>query len=105
MIGLEQLAATGFATLAGQRVGVISNPTGVDSRMRHCVDLMQGSGRVSIAAVFGPEHGFRGSAQAGFSEGPQLDPRTGLTVYDAYLASEADWARMLAESGTQTVVF
>ncbi|GIH11705.1 hypothetical protein Rhe02_97720 [Rhizocola hellebori] len=102
---MDRLVATDFALLAGQRVGVIANPTSVDHRMRHLVDLMHVGGRVSIAAVFGPEHGFRGSAQAGFSEGPQADARTGLTVYDAYTASEADWARMFAESGTQTVVF
>jgi uncharacterized protein YbbC (DUF1343 family) len=105
MIGMNSLVAGDFALLAGQQVGVISNPTSVDFRMRHLVDLMHASGRVSIAAVFGPEHGFRGSAQAGFSEGPQVDPRTGLAVYDAYTASEKDWARMFAESGTRTVVF
>jgi uncharacterized protein YbbC (DUF1343 family) len=80
MIGIDRLVANDFALLAGERVGVISNPTGVDSRLRHLVDLMHASGRVNIAAVFGPEHGFRGSAQAGFSEGPQADARTGLTV-------------------------
>src|SRR5215218_2960784 len=105
MIGMDFLVADDFAMLAGQRVGVISNPTAVDRRMRHLVDLMHASDRVSIVAVFGPEHGFRGSAQAGFSEGPQADPRTGLTVYDAYTAGEDDWVRMFAESGTQTVVF
>jgi uncharacterized protein YbbC (DUF1343 family) len=64
MIGLDLLLACDFAALAGQRVGVISNPTSVDSRLRNLVDLMHASDRVSIAAVFGPEHGFRGSAQA-----------------------------------------
>lgn len=63
------------------------------------------SPHVEIAAVFGPEHGFRGSAQAGFSEGTSVDPKTKLTVYDAYAADQARWVAMLEESGVDTVVF
>jgi len=103
--GLDRLVESRFATLAGQRVGVISNPTGVDQRYRHLVDLMHGSGRVDIAGVFGPEHGFRGSAQAGGSEGTGIDARTGLTVYDAYGATQAKWEQLYATAGVDTVVF
>ncbi|HET8683470.1 MAG TPA: DUF1343 domain-containing protein [Micromonosporaceae bacterium] len=103
--GLDQLAGSGFATLAGQRVGVISNPTGVDRGYRHLVDLMHASGQVQITGVFGPEHGFRGSAQAGGSEGTGIDARTGLTVYDAYGATQTKWAEMYGRAGVDTVVF
>jgi uncharacterized protein YbbC (DUF1343 family) len=103
--GLDRLVESRWAALAGQRVGVISNPTGVDRRYRHLVDLMHGSGRVDIAGVFGPEHGFRGSAQAGGSEGTGVDARTGLTVYDAYGASQAKWEQLYATAGVDTVVF
>ncbi|MGN9909658.1 exo-beta-N-acetylmuramidase NamZ family protein [Phytohabitans sp. LJ34] len=103
--GLDRLVESRWATLAGQRVGVISNPTGVDRRYRHLVDLMHASGRVDIAGVFGPEHGFRGSAQAGGSEGTGVDARTGLTVYDAYGASQAKWEQLYATAGVDTVVF
>jgi uncharacterized protein YbbC (DUF1343 family) len=103
--GLDRLVESRWAQLAGQRVGVISNPTGVDRRYRHLVDLMHGSGRVDIAGVFGPEHGFRGSAQAGGSEGTGVDARTGLTVYDAYGASQAKWEQLYATAGVDTVVF
>jgi uncharacterized protein YbbC (DUF1343 family) len=102
--GLDRLARGQWGLLAGQRVGVISNPTGVDGRFRHLVDLMHAAG-VSIGGVFGPEHGFRGSAQAGGSEGTGVDARTGLTVYDAYGASQATWATLYDRSGVQTVVF
>jgi uncharacterized protein YbbC (DUF1343 family) len=102
--GLDRLAKAHWALLAGQRVGVISNPTGVDARFRHLVDLMHAAG-VSIGGVFGPEHGFRGSAQAGGSEGTGVDARTGLTVYDAYGASQATWATLYDRAGVQTVVF
>ena len=103
--GLDQLVGSGFATLAGQRVGVISNPTGVDRGYRHLVDLMHASGLVQITGVFGPEHGFRGSAQAGGSEGTGIDARTGLTVYDAYGATQAKWAELYGRAGVDTVVF
>jgi uncharacterized protein YbbC (DUF1343 family) len=103
--GLDRLVATGWAALAGQRVGVISNQTGVDRAYRHLVDLAHADGRVRIVGVFGPEHGFRGSAQAGGSEGTGVDARTGLTVYDAYGASQAKWAGLYTRAGVETVVF
>ncbi|MGN9775595.1 exo-beta-N-acetylmuramidase NamZ family protein [Micromonospora sp. H33] len=103
--GLDVLVGSDFADLAGERVGVISNPTGVDSAYRHLVDLMHASGAVRLAAAFGPEHGFRGSAQAGGSEGTGVDARTGITVYDAYGASQAKWESMFAQAGVDTVVF
>ena len=84
---------------------MLSNPTGVDARYRHLVDLMHESGRVRLTAAFGPEHGFRGSAQAGGSEGTGVDARTGITVYDAYGASQAKWAELITQSGVDTVVF
>jgi uncharacterized protein YbbC (DUF1343 family) len=103
--GLDRLVASGFATLRGQRVGVISNPTGVDRSYRHLVDLMHADGGLAITGVFGPEHGFRGSAQAGGSEGTGTDARTGLTVYDAYGANQATWERLFSTANVQTVVF
>ena len=66
---------------------------------------MHGSGRVRLVAAFGPEHGFRGSAQAGGSEGTGVDARTGIPVYDAYGASQARWEAMFTEAGVDTVVF
>ncbi len=107
--GLDHLVEGGFAALAGERVGVISNPTGVDGRYSHLVDLMHAhvrdTGGLTIGGVFGPEHGFRGSAQAGGSEGTGLDARTGLTVYDAYNASQATWETLYERADVRTVVF
>ena len=67
MVGAEVLAADDWKALAGQKVGVISNPTGILPDLSHIVDTMHASGKVNIVAVFGPEHGFRGTAQAGGS--------------------------------------
>ena len=78
--GAQNAAAAGWSMLAGQKVGVITNPTGILSNLRTIVDEMHESGAVNIVGVFGPEHGFRGTAQAGDSEGTHPDPRTGITV-------------------------
>ena len=105
MTGAEVLANDGWRALAGQKVGVISNPTGILPDYQHIVDTMHASGKVNIVAVFGPEHGFRGSAQAGGSEGDHVDPRTGIMVYDAYGANADKLAGLYTKSGVETVVF
>ncbi|MGW0466146.1 exo-beta-N-acetylmuramidase NamZ family protein [Streptomyces sp. NPDC003027] len=103
--GFARLAADGYAPLAGERVGVVTNPTGITSDVRHIVDVMHADDRVDLVAVFGPEHGFRGTAQAGGSEGRYDDPATGLPVYDTYLKSGQPLADVFTASGVDTVVF
>ncbi|MFE1755083.1 exo-beta-N-acetylmuramidase NamZ domain-containing protein [Streptomyces anandii] len=103
--GFERLAAAGYAALDGQRVGIVTNPTGVTRDVRHIVDVMHADRRVDLTAVFGPEHGFRGTAQAGGSEGRYDDPATGLPVYDTYLKSGQPLADVFTASGVDTVVF
>ncbi|MEU9854264.1 DUF1343 domain-containing protein [Streptomyces sp. NPDC047974] len=103
--GFERLAADGYALLAGERVGVVTNPTGITPDARHLVDVMHADERVDLIAVFGPEHGFRGTAQAGGSEGRYDDPATGLPVYDTYLKSGRPLADVFTASGVDTVVF
>ncbi|MER6608121.1 DUF1343 domain-containing protein [Streptomyces sp. NPDC000927] len=103
--GFDRLAADGYALLKGQKVGVVTNPTGITSDVRHIVDVMHPDGRVDLTAVFGPEHGFRGTAQAGGSEGRYDDPATGLPVYDTYLKSGQPLADVFTASGVDTVVF
>ncbi|RZQ61598.1 exo-beta-N-acetylmuramidase NamZ domain-containing protein [Amycolatopsis suaedae] len=102
--GADLLAAQGWRTLAGRKLGVLSNPTGVISGQVHVVDSLVAAG-VRPVAAFGPEHGFRGSAQAGGSEGDYTDPRTGIPVYDAYGADATKVAGMFTKAGIDTVVF
>ncbi|TQK43531.1 uncharacterized protein YbbC (DUF1343 family) [Streptomyces sp. SLBN-118] len=103
--GFERLAADGYAPLAGERVGVVTNPTGVTRDLAHIVDVMHADDRVNLIAVFGPEHGFRGTAQAGGSEGRYDDPATGLPVYDTYTKSGQALADIFTVSGVETIVF
>jgi uncharacterized protein YbbC (DUF1343 family) len=103
--GFENLAAHGYAQLSGQRTGIVTNPTGITRDVRHIVDVMHADSRVDLRAVFGPEHGFRGTAQAGGSEGRYDDPATGLPVHDTYLKSGQALAGIFTASGVDTVVF
>ncbi len=61
--GFEVLHADDYRLVRGERVGLISNPTGTVPDLRHEIDLMVESGQVDLVAAFRPEHGFRGSEQ------------------------------------------
>ncbi len=103
--GAQTLADSGWAALAGRKVGVVTNPTGVLDNLRSVVDEMVESGDVNVVGVFGPEHGFRGTGQAGDGEGDHVDPRTGVMVYDAFGATSVKLAQLYARAGVDTVVF
>jgi uncharacterized protein YbbC (DUF1343 family) len=103
--GIERLIASRYAILRGRRVGVITNPTGILPDLRHEVDVMHADSAIDLVAVFGPEHGFRGTAQAGGSQGFYDDPRTGLPVYDTYQKSGQTLADVFTASGVDTILF
>ncbi|GAB3267286.1 exo-beta-N-acetylmuramidase NamZ family protein [Arthrobacter pigmenti] len=102
--GADLAAADNWRIFNGRHVGIITNPTGVLENFRSIVDDMHNQ-QVDVRAVFGPEHGFRGTAQAGDSEETYVDPRTGITVYDAYGAQAADFAAFYRKAGVDTVCF
>ena len=80
--GIEVLSERGFDLLQGLRVGLVTNPTGVDGRMRSTIDILHE--HVNLTALFGPEHGVRGDFSAGDHVGDQVDPLTGIPVYSLY---------------------
>ena len=101
--GLEVLLAEGAASLTGQRVGLITNHTAVDRSLRSAVDLLHDSDVVELAALFGPEHGVRGDAQAGVKIDAATDARTGLPVHSLYGATRQPTPEML--DGLDALVF
>lgn len=94
--GLELLVTEGLPELAGRQVGLITNHTGVDSRLRSGPDLLLESKNVVLAALFGPEHGVRGEAQAGVEVGAATDRRTCLPVWSLYGSGYRPTSEMLA---------
>lgn len=82
--GLEVLKEQNFKILEGKRVGLITNPTGVDNDLRSTIDILHEAKNVKLVALFGPEHGVRGDAHAGDLVGNLNDKVTGLPVYSLY---------------------
>ena len=85
--GIDVLVAERFARLRGRRVGLIANPTSVDIRMRHLVDLVADAEGVSLRALFGPEHGLRAEAQDMEGVASDVDARTGVPIFSLYGAT------------------
>lgn len=104
--GLEALRLSGFEALRGKRVGLVTNPTGVDARLLSTVDILDSAARTGtfkLAALYGPEHGVRGSAAAGEKVASGNDPRTGVRVFSLYGVTRKPTPQML--EGIDVLVF
>jgi uncharacterized protein YbbC (DUF1343 family) len=103
--GFTALAADHYRAVAGKKIGILANPTTVTADLDHEVDVMRDSPDVDLVAVFGPEHGFRGTTQAGYAEDFYVDERTGLPVYDLYGKDVDGTADVLKQSGIEVMLF
>ncbi len=93
--GIDVLRDHGFDILKGKRVGLITNPTGVDSNLKSTIDILFDSPGVNIVALFGPEHGVRGDYPAGDYIESYIDSKTNLPVYSLYGKTRKPTAEML----------
>ena len=87
---------------AGKRVGLITNPTGVNSAMQSTINVMLQSG-INLVALYGPEHGVRGNVAAGEYVDGGRDSDTGLTIYSLYGKTRKPTPEML--KGIDILVF
>lgn len=94
-LGVEVLLDAKCALLRGRRVGLITNPTGVDRQFRSIVERLKRCEGVTLAALYGPEHGVRGNAQAGEYVPFFVDEQLGLPVFSLYGQSQKPPADML----------
>jgi uncharacterized protein YbbC (DUF1343 family) len=94
-LGSEVLAASHFKVLQGKRVGLITNPSGVNRDLVSTIDLLRAAPGVKLAALFGPEHGIYGDAWAGDKVASTTDARTGLPVHSLYGATQKPTPEML----------
>jgi uncharacterized protein YbbC (DUF1343 family) len=99
--GLDVLEAEKFAPLAGKRVGVITNHTGIARDGHTTVDLLAHAPGVQLVALFSPEHGISGTAEQ--LVGSSKDATTGLPVYSLYGEARRPTAEMLR--GIDALVF
>ncbi|MFH0794469.1 MAG: DUF1343 domain-containing protein [bacterium] len=85
-----------LAAVQGKRVGLLTNPTGVDNRLNMIADLLNDDANSTLTAFFAPEHGLRGDAQAGGGVTDYIDPYTSIPVYSLYGARTAPTDAQLA---------
>jgi len=102
-LGVETLARSGFKALAGKRVGLITNPSGMDGNLNSSLDVLRGATNFTLVSLFGPEHGIYGDIPAGDKVASRVDKRTGLTVHSLYGATRKPTPEML--QGLDALVF
>ena len=95
LTGVDVLERDGFEQLQGKRVGLVTNPSGVNRQVRSTIDLLHEAPQVNLVALFGPEHGVRGDAYAGDHVASSKDARTGLPVYSLYGSTREPTVAML----------
>lgn len=96
-LGVEVLREGEFECLKGKRVGLITNPTGVDSNLKSTVDILFEADEVNLVALYGPEHGVRGDIPAGEKVENQVDAKTGLKVHSLYGKTRKPTPEMLKD--------
>ena len=95
--GIEVLKEQNFRCLEGKRVGLITNPTGVDNNMKSTIDILHEAPNVNLVALYGPEHGVRGDVHAGDHVTDIKDASTGLPVYSLYGSTRKATPEMLKD--------
>jgi uncharacterized protein YbbC (DUF1343 family) len=99
--GIDVLVSEKFASLAGLRVGLITNHSGLDSAGRRTIDLLHKAPRVKLVCVFVPEHGLFGDKDSKIAS--MKEPKTGLPVYSLYGDMKYPTEKMLR--GLDAMVF
>lgn len=95
--GVEVLRDRDFAGLKGKRVGLITNPTGVDNNLKSTIDILHEAEDVTLVGLYAPEHGVRGDVHAGDHVDNFVDPATGVTVYSIYGKNRKPTPEMLKD--------
>ncbi len=95
--GVEVLRQNGFEQLKGKRVGLITNPSGVDNNLKSTIDILAEAPGVELVGLYAPEHGVRGDVHAGDNVDNAVDPATGVPVYSIYGKTHKPTPEMLKD--------
>jgi uncharacterized protein YbbC (DUF1343 family) len=93
--GIEVLLSDRLESLKGKRVALLTNQTGVDRKGVSNVDLLRAHPAINLVALFSPEHGVSGAAQAGEKVASGIDPKSGLPVHSLYGETKMPTAKMM----------
>lgn len=107
LTGIDVLEASGFQQISGKRIGLITNPTGVNSSLRSTIEILSSErakqAGVKLVALYAPEHGVRGDIPAGKVVSNVRDSQTGAMVYSLYGNGMKPTREML--SGIDALIF
>jgi uncharacterized protein YbbC (DUF1343 family) len=93
-LGSDVLLASG--RLAGTRAGIVCNHASLDRGFRHIVDRLAAADELTLAAIFGPQHGFRSDVQDNMIETPHAsDPGRRVPIYSLYSETREPTPEML----------
>lgn len=95
-LGNEVLMSKYHHLIAGKRVGLITNQSGVNSQGVSTIDVLANDPTVQLTALYGPEHGIDGQAKAGAYVASYIHPELGIPVYSLYGETRMPTAEMLA---------
>jgi len=101
--GIEVLLADSLHLVRSLRVGLVTNHTGIDSQGVPTIDRLSEHPEIALVALFSPEHGIRGTAEAGIRVADEIDPDTGLPVHSLYGSTLKPTAAML--QGVEILLF
>lgn len=94
--GIEVLLADSLHLVRGRRVGIITNHSGRDRSGTSSIDLLYRAPGANLTAIFGPEHGVRGTVRDGVRIGSSLDSATGVPIHSLYGETLSPTPAMLA---------
>ena len=101
--GIEVLRDRGFSILEGKRVGLVTNPSGIDRSLESTIEILNEAPNVNLVALYAPEHGVRGDIWAGGKVESGRDDATGLPVHSLYGSTRKPTPEMLR--GVDVVVY
>ena len=101
--GVDVLLEDPLKYLVSPKVGLVTNPSGVTSKLTPTLDAFLDHPEIEPVAVFGPEHGAAGDRQDALSIGSSIDSNTGLPVYSLYGEVRRPTEAML--KGIENLVF
>ena len=101
--GVEVLLADSIHLVEGRRAGLVTNHTGIDREGVSTIDLLHRDTRLELVALYSPEHGIRGQAEAGELVDSGVDPRTGLPIHSLYGSTRKPTPEML--EGVEVLLF
>jgi len=96
ILGVENFLQNHFSLVKGKRVGLVTNPSGVNRQIKSTADLLFENPSVNLVALYAPEHGIRGAIDAGKKVKTEIDPKTRLPIYSLYGKTRKPTAQMLS---------